>query len=991
MTPRWIFAGALLLAAAPVFAQQAPPRLTRHPESGYPLITSYAPREVGGAGQIWAVIQDARGVIYASSSVGVIEYDGASWRLIPTTTRTTVRSLALDHQGRIYVGAVGEFGYLAVDATGAKHFVSLLDRVPADARRFEDVWRIWVTPQGVYFQTQVALFRWADNVIRVWKAPARFNRSSYVRGRMLLTQPGLGITEFDGETFRTLPGTERFSNEVYPIILPYDEKRSLIGTRTDGLFLYDGTTATGFPTDADDFLKNNNLYRGFELPDGSIALTTTGAGMGIFNREGRLLETVNRGVGLADDSVYYVFPDREGALWLGLASGLARVETPSPASTFDENAGLRTAVQQAIRHRGTLYVATAQGVQYLRPAVGSDGPRFVPVSGMPNQTWWLLPFIDPVEKRPTQLLVAGSSGLYRIDGDTATPIRESVGGNYNAAALLQSAVTPNRVYVGLFDGLASYRWSGHQWIDEGRIPNVSEQMRSFAETTDGRLWVGTQTSGVTRLRFDDRDVSPSERPPATVEEFGDADGLEGGVFARKIGDEVYFLTRDKIFRFDESGRRFVLADDFMRAVGFNELGGGFGVEGAPDGRAYVNVGRETAVGTKGADGSYTFDKRPFARFAEMGAVFSLYAEPDGVLWLTLPPATLVRYDSRVPPRPTAGFSALIRKVTVNQDTVIAGGDNADSAPPRLASSNQALRVEFAAPTFGGESGIEYQSILEGLDDNWSDWSREPRRDYTNLGLGDYQFKVRARNQAGDVSQEAVYAFTILPPWYRTWAAYAAYLLLIGVALFAVDHVMRRRVVGKERERAQFAEAKYRAEAAEALAHSESERKRNVELISEIGREITASLDFETIFGRLYERVNQLADADVFGVGLFHPDKKEIEYRLAIERGTRYTPVHARRDESQSVSRLVSRTQAAGVHQRRRARVQPLHRGARCPVAPARGRHDVPCAPVAHLPATDRQRSCAGYHHHPKLREKCVHRSSPQRGAESRSLCEHRAR
>ena len=57
----------------------------------------------------------------------------------------------------------------------------------------------------------------------------------------------------------------------------------------------------------------------------------------------------------------------------------------------------------------------------------------------------------------------------------------------------------------------------------------------------------------------------------------------------------------------------------------------------------------------------------------------------------------------------------------------------------------------------------------------------------------------------------------------------------------------------------------------------------------MGREITASLDFETIFGKLYDRVNELADADVFGVGLYHRERNEIEYRLAIEKGKRYAP------------------------------------------------------------------------------------------------------
>ncbi len=69
----------------------------------------------------------------------------------------------------------------------------------------------------------------------------------------------------------------------------------------------------------------------------------------------------------------------------------------------------------------------------------------------------------------------------------------------------------------------------------------------------------------------------------------------------------------------------------------------------------------------------------------------------------------------------------------------------------------------------------------------------------------------------------------------------------------------------------------------------AKQKENVELLSEIGKEITASLDMDTIFYKLYEHVNQLVDATVFGVGIYHPEREQIEYRLAIEKGKRYAP------------------------------------------------------------------------------------------------------
>jgi signal transduction histidine kinase len=64
---------------------------------------------------------------------------------------------------------------------------------------------------------------------------------------------------------------------------------------------------------------------------------------------------------------------------------------------------------------------------------------------------------------------------------------------------------------------------------------------------------------------------------------------------------------------------------------------------------------------------------------------------------------------------------------------------------------------------------------------------------------------------------------------------------------------------------------------------------NVMLLSEIGKKITSSLQFKTIFGQLYDNINQLMDATIFGVGIYQPDKQQISYELAMEKGVAYLP------------------------------------------------------------------------------------------------------
>ena len=872
---------ATALAQTPPVPQPAP--AGRHPEAGGLLIRNYPPETYDGGAQNWAMLQDARGVLYVGSTSGLLEYDGVTWRKIFTPSRTTVRSLAADASGRIYVGAVGDLGYLEADAKGDTQFVSMVDTLPADVRIFEDVWRTFVTPDGIFFQTQIGLFRWANGAMKVWKPTGRiFNRAQMANNTIYIGQTGGVLMALRGDELVAVPGAERLGDETYPIVIPFDGTRLLMGTRADGLFLYDGASLTPFRTEVDEYLKRSNLYRGFALPNGSLAFTTTSAGMVILDRDGHQLEMVDERAGLPAPSVYYVLPDREGGLWLALGVGLARVEAQSPLSMFGPTEGLRAAGGDVARFNGRLYIAHGQGVQYLAPATGAALPRIVPIAGVANQCWSFTQFNDPAGQAP-QLLLSASDGLYRIDGDKALPIVESRNRSFGSFVTLQSKVDPNRVWVGLTDGLASVRWTNGKWLNEGRVANLRDQVRSLQQAPDGSLWAGTQSAGLLIVRG--ADAVGTARPAApAVARYGAEQGLAiGGASVIKVDDKLFVSVAGKIAVLDAAANRFVADQTFEVVERDTDTGVVFFTQG-PDGRIFVTSGRNAAVLTKQADGTYAIDKQLFSRFV-LDNNGAFYPENDGVLWIGTG-GKLARFDTSKFERTTPKFAALVRRVTLNQVDLTSP---TPAAPPSLVAATRSIRFEFAAASFLNERSTQYQSRLDGIDADWSAWSSESRRDYTNLSSGEYRFHVRARNELSQFSDEALYAFAILPPWYLTWWAYGLYLVAFMCLVTVAARLQRHRVVSNERERAKFAEASLRAESAEALAKSETERNRSIELLSEIGREITASLDFDTIFDKLYGRVNELADADVFGVGLYHADRNEIEYRLAIEKGKRYAP------------------------------------------------------------------------------------------------------
>ncbi len=65
-----------------------------------------------------------------------------------------------------------------------------------------------------------------------------------------------------------------------------------------------------------------------------------------------------------------------------------------------------------------------------------------------------------------------------------------------------------------------------------------------------------------------------------------------------------------------------------------------------------------------------------------------------------------------------------------------------------------------------------------------------------------------------------------------------------------------------------------------------QRNRDIAVLSEIGRQITATLDLEQILSQVYQHVNSLMDAYIFSIGLYRPEQELIEFKLSIQGGVR---------------------------------------------------------------------------------------------------------
>jgi GAF domain-containing protein len=76
---------------------------------------------------------------------------------------------------------------------------------------------------------------------------------------------------------------------------------------------------------------------------------------------------------------------------------------------------------------------------------------------------------------------------------------------------------------------------------------------------------------------------------------------------------------------------------------------------------------------------------------------------------------------------------------------------------------------------------------------------------------------------------------------------------------------------------------------------------NIQILSEIGQQITSTLDFETIFLKLHEGVNRLMDAESFGLRIYRPETNDVDVRYGFDRGKRITPFTFSMDDDNNFS------------------------------------------------------------------------------------------
>jgi signal transduction histidine kinase/DNA-binding NarL/FixJ family response regulator/ligand-binding sensor domain-containing protein len=780
-----ILLGLLILGALPKIYCQVTDN------TGFKYFNNYYIKDYGLSAQNWCILQDKRGIIYVANQGGLCEFDGVDWRAIEVPHKT-VHSIAINENDTIYIGGKNEIGFLAPDVYGTLKYVSLVDQIKDSPKEFLTVWKTHATKDGVYFRTKNYLFRWKSGRMTRWGVNSghSFKNSFYCDDTFIVHDINRGLMQIAGDSPQLLPGTEILASVRVYTVFRYNSRKLLIGTRSNGFYIYDGKTTVPFHMDASDYLGKKELFEGLRLTTGDFALATRLGGLVIINPEGKTKDIFNKASGLQDENVRYVFEDFQGNLWLGLDKGIAKIEYNSPISIFDERSGLPGLVLSVRRHRETLYAVTSIGLYYY----DTSSLKFTRIPKLTGLCFSILSTAD-------SLLAATNKGVFQVDDKNKTYWKITGTPSY---CLHRSKKNSNRAWVGTHTGLASLYLENGRWKKEHQFKNISSEIRYIVEDEKGNLWLGPSIDSVIKIDFPMN--GPLTNPEIT--EYDASHGLppKQGVRIFTAAGHIMFATEKGLFQFDTKNKKFIpdstLTDEF---AGHSKGKGVFRITEENEKTIWFHSNHRNKKALPGPGGSFIIDEKPFLRVPS-AQVEEIYPDPGGdIIWLAGHDG-LIRYDKRFDKNYNLKFTSIVRQVLVNGKLFFNGYElqsnthsNSEAPLPVFKYKDRNIRIQFAAPFFEGETKTQYQWVLEGYDDQWSGLSPETKKDYTNLDSGNYTFRVRAKNVYGTLSNEAVFQFKVLPPWYQTWWAY---LLYAAAAFFTLILLFkwrsRKLVLEKER-------------------------------------------------------------------------------------------------------------------------------------------------------------------------------------------------
>lgn len=734
----------LLLLTTFCFGQELPP------------IINYTSAIYNAGNQNWMISQDKNHFVYFANNEGLLESNGSNWTLYKSPNETIVRSVnVIDN--KIYTGCYMEFGYWARHTNGKLIYTSLSQSIKNKILDDEQFWNILNYDHWVIFQSlsRIYIYDTKSKEFNIITPKNRIFKSYRTNNEIYFQSFNDGLYEIENGKSKLVSNdpilqTNRIIN-VFAI-----NEGLLIQTQFNGFYKLINGVLSKFSTEIQSELDSSSIYSSQMLSDGSFAVGTISGGIFILDKNGKVKYHINQNKGLSNNTALSLYEDSDNNLWVGLDNGISCINLNSPVKSFTDNTGILGTVYTSCLYNGYLYIGTNQGL-FCKKYTSNDQFQFI--NSTKGQVWSLF------EKDGT-LFCGHDLGTLIIDKGTANFI-------YSKSGTWKFEVLPsnkNIILQGNYYGISVLEKVGNQWVYKNKVSGFNYSSKYFEIINTNEVYVSHEYKGVFRFQLDVNTLTAKKVHIYKTPLKGKNASLT------KYNNAIYYAYKEGIFKLNNTTKQFE-KDKLLSSV--------FEKDVYTSGRLIVDKSNKIWLFSKNYIYYFTLSKLSYElkqntipipssltnsmlgyeNITQLSNSYYLIGTTDGYYTININDLSFKNHKIIISNVSANRLNLKDESFSISEEGFFKHNENN-------------ISISFTVPEYNKYINAEYQYMLKGQQDEWSEWNSKATINFKNLSPGDYVFKVRARIANSTPDNIATYTFTIEKPWYATNLALFLYLLIL---------------------------------------------------------------------------------------------------------------------------------------------------------------------------------------------------------------------
>lgn len=719
--------------------------------SGTPFIQTFVAEDYGSTdNQVWSFSQDSLGRIYAGTGQELLMYNGAQWtkHSIPNQV---VLSMSKFKSDRVYIGGEDEIGFAELNGPSGLIYTSLTNQLDSADQTFGEVWQTFAIEENVYFIASKQIMIWDQQEFNIWKPTLDLGWSFKLHNKIYFFADVDKCYTIEGKTISLSPISEHINNlGGYSVMLQGKDSSILLGQFGDGLFSLNDEGIQDLNFSAD---NNVTLYGGLSINDTTHVVGSLGQGVFIINNQGDILSHYNAENDLSSNSIYTLFIDMNGNLWTGGSSGINYLEINSPFRILDKTFEMSGLSKSVAWNNGVLYIATDENLysSNFNQVLSFDKEDF---------TSNVVGNLVEIEKGllGTHLdypfLINKNNVIQKIPTPKGSP----------------KAILPiNKNFFLVGDGGGDIYLGDLETKKYRTILNVSSSVNDLFIQQNNRLWISTRTNGLFSLSDVNNYLENSDSVKTNLAKYSTE--VTASSFFTEIDNKLYlgdhtglsvYNTRND--NFENVNYLFDIPDSIFTCYPIKgRIKGYFRTMSSQGSQMYFLKEGKMQI----AHELERLKDQIYSNFTFLDEDFAFHLGKKNIIYV-----------------PNHSRKSTRASVNINQYKINLGQYSIDSTITVLGADDNSIRLEFGVPNYVSSEHNLYQSRLNGFEKDWTDWTPETWKDYTQLPPGTYDFQVNAKDIYGNIyQQDEPITIKISPKWFQTWWMTVLYFLCAGFVLY----------------------------------------------------------------------------------------------------------------------------------------------------------------------------------------------------------------